>query len=98
MRLGVGPSLESVATRGVWAYKVNAVFEQVTGELTEGESVATVKADCAAASISFTVWTDFIKPLWSIRWAATGLMPVRPQIVVAKDFEIPPRSFLKLHP
>ena len=73
--------------------QVHAVFEQA---VITGEEMNTTKPETAAAVVPFSVWSDIVKPVWSIRWATSGLMPVRPLITALTDIEIPPKSVYML--
>ena len=75
---------------------MHAVFEQTELKVTPGDTVPSMKSDGAGAAISFKIWNKHIKPVWSMRWAPGGLMPVRPQVIALVDIEIPPKMFFKL--
>ena len=75
---------------------MHAVFEQAEGKVTAGDPVPSMKSDVAGAAVSFKVWNKDIRPVWSMRWAPGGLMPVRPEVVSLIDIEIPAKMFLKL--
>ena len=75
---------------------VFATFEG-TPLTTEGGAEPEVRQDSLAASLPLGAWqaSAVCKPVQTMRWAQQGLMPVRPQIVLMEQVELPPNSTLK---
>lgn len=54
------------------------------------------QADCAAVFPSATWNKTYSEVVFSVSWQATGLMPIRPQVVIKHALAIPPQCALKL--
>ena len=79
-------------------HHVYACFEGTPLSTSEGAAAEPqARQDSLAASLPLSTWaaSKLCKPIWIMRWAAQGLMPVRPQIVLMEQVELPPNSTLK---
>ena len=76
---------------------VRAKFEPVPVEESANQAQSS-KQDSGAAVIPLSAWTniDIAKPLWAMRWASSGLMPIRPQITLMVDITVEPEKALRL--
>ena len=62
----------------------------------DGEGSKGKQAECAAL-FPATLWQKNVcSVIWTVNWATTGLMPVRPQVVVTSAFNPPPQSAVKM--
>ena len=76
---------------------IRAKFEPVPVEESANQAQSG-KQDSGAAVIPLSAWTniDIAKPLWAMRWASSGLMPIRPQITLMVDITVEPQKALRL--
>ena len=63
----------------------------------EEESQPTTGQQNAAKLIPNAVWGNHAtKIVFSVKWGVSGLMPIRPQVVLIKDVDLPPARCCEL--
>ena len=76
--------------------QVNHEGEEAAADGGEGVGLRAQQAQ-AAAMVSPWAWEGHVThTVFSVKWAASGLMPVRPQVVLTRDVSIPASSALAL--
>ena len=66
--------------------KQEAVVEE--GAEGEGAKIMTAQTNVAAMN-PFNSWeTTVSKTVWSVKWGANGLMPIRPQVILTLDVDL----------
>jgi hypothetical protein len=90
--------LDSIGCRSNGQPEVVANFEKV--EISTGDSSGTkINQMSMAAALPLATWStcaECVRIVWQMRWAPTGMMPVRPVLVLLSPATIPSGHALKL--